>query len=789
MNMQFKKALKDLTTNPTRTLLVVSAMVLGLWGLGTIWVSNSILTNDLRTNFSATKPAHVIFESDDFEKLNIADFCKGHEIESAEFRDFSLHRIEVSPNEWIPLWLYGVQDFRRLRLAKIFYQEGLSVPAIGSMLIERDGKKISTIVIGSAPRVRIGNKIKQVPVSSICYDPAQAPATQDHFIYAYTDQVSYTQITGLKANRRLIVRLKNVQSANDVILLAKKLEADFKNLGINILSTQIPKFNQHPHQWQLDTLLLLIGSIGLLAMLLGAVLVSQLVRAIMSSQTRQIGVLKAIGSTQYQTLRIYMTMLLILGAIGGAMAIPLAVMSGKAFAYFVAGKLNFDILTTSPPLYIYISLALSSLLLPFTLSLPILLKGTSISVKEALNNYGIPANVKVRPMRFLKSLNLPDMVILAIRNSQRNIQRLTITIVSMALGVAVFSTGFNVRQSLWNLLYDYKNEIQYDVQVVLNKPVSETEAKKALENIPQIQKMGFWLGGNGEIQSKIASTDLSAGIVSLPYQTDLLKLKIVQGSWLSASSQMEVVLNQQAWDLYAQPKLDAMIRLTINSKTISAKYVGLVEQFDKPKIYIEKQQYNKFFNQRGLVNTMVIKGKTHDDKAVLGLKQEVEKALVNTDLNVSYVLSQSEKVRIIYDHLNIILSTIVFLSFLILLVSAIGMASATGINIVERTREIGVMRAIGTTPVQIYRLFVIEGLIVFLLSIVLGIFLSFPLSQIASVFFGHLLLGKETTLTFAFSLPGFVITLLVTLIFSWMASKLPAKAVIKITTQKALSYE
>ena len=37
------------------------------------------------------------------------------------------------------------------------------------------------------------------------------------------------------------------------------------------------------------------------------------------------------------------------------------------------------------------------------------------------------------------------------------------------------------------------------------------------------------------------------------------------------------------------------------------------------------------------------------------------------------------------------------------------MASATGINIGERTREIGVMKAIGTTPKMIYSLFVTVG--------------------------------------------------------------------------------
>jgi ABC-type antimicrobial peptide transport system permease subunit len=117
------------------------------------------------------------------------------------------------------------------------------------------------------------------------------------------------------------------------------------------------------------------------------------------------------------------------------------------------------------------------------------------------------------------------------------------------------------------------------------------------------------------------------------------------------------------------------------------------------------------------------------------------------------------------------------------------MASATGINIWERTREIGVMRAIGATPKMIYALFVNEGMITCTISILLGLLLSYPLSQLASVFFGKLMLGEGSVLQYAFSPLGFLITIIVTLLFGWLASRIPAKSAIKISTHKALSYE
>ncbi len=789
MNMKFKKAFRDLRISPKRTFLVVFALVLGIWGVGTVLVSYFILSNDLNANYQSTHPAQVIFHSDKFDKMNLQEFVSRPEVETAELRDFSLHRIEVYPNVWIPMWLYGVEDFNKFNMANVFQQEGRKVPLPGSILIERDCKRVSDIKIGDSPRVRIGSTIKNVKISGICFDPAQAPATQDAFVYAYTDKKTYHDVTGLPNNQRLIVRLKDVHSADDVKRVSDNISRDLKAKGITVSSIDIPKFNQHPHQWQLNTLLFLIGAIGFLAFIMGAVLVSQLMKSIMASQVRQIGFIKAIGASRWQVFQIYILMLLLMGLFAGILAVPAAVATGKAFSAFVAFKLNFNILTTTIPFHVYLYLLAASLLLPLLFSFSILLKGTRVSVREALSDYGISVKKSLREYKSLIKLPISNTFILALRNSIRNSSRLTVTIMAMAFGVAIFSTGFNVRQSLWELLTGYKNEMRYDVQVVLNNPVSKEEATKYFTSIPNVSSTELWLGGRGEIQSRIISTDKGAGIVALPGNSEFLKLKIRNGRWLTKSNDIEVVLNQQALELYNYPAIGSSLNLIIGNKMIRTKLVGMTEQFEKPKVYIDINQYDSLLNPMHNVNTVSFKATHNSYKDVVELKKDLEKAIAGSDLDVAYVMSQAERVKIIYDHLNIILSTIIILSFLVLVVSAIGMASATGINIWERTREIGVMRAIGATPKKIYSIFVIEGMITSILSIALGLTLAYPLSKLASVFFGNLMLGKEAVLQYAFSPLGFWITIVVTILFGWLASRFPAKSAIQIPTHKALSYE
>ena len=356
MNMKWKKVISDLRINPGRIVLVIAALVIGLWGAGSIFVSYTILSRDLNENFVRTIPPHAAITSKDLKRLDLAALKRRPEIEKAEFRDFATLRIETRPDEWIPLWLFGVEDFSAFDLAVIFDHHGGRVPIPppdGAMLVERDGLRFSDLKAGNPAHVRAGGRNVEVPVAGISFDPSQAPGTQDHLIYAYVNKRTFSDITGEAADQRLIIRFKNVRSKQDVQAAADGLVQHFKTLGIAVETVKIPKFMEHPHQWQLNTLLFMEGSIGFLAFFLGAVLVSQLMAAILAGQIRQIGILKAIGASRAQVLQIYVTMVLALGVISGALAMPLAIKSGYAYAYFVANILNFEILTTSLPHYLY----------------------------------------------------------------------------------------------------------------------------------------------------------------------------------------------------------------------------------------------------------------------------------------------------------------------------------------------------------------------------------------------------------------------------------------------------
>lgn len=788
MSPAFKKALNDLLENPGRSLLVIAALTIGLWGVGSILVSYFILKNDLNENFLRTAPFHAALTSRDFSKLDLATFRQRPEIESAEFRDFSSQRIEVYPDQWLPMWLFGVADFEKADLARIYPQSGAATPPRGAILMERNGQLVSSLRTGSQARVRVGGKLLQVPVAGIVFDPAQAPATQDGIIYAYTDKATYAEISGVPADRRLILRLKQASSKQDTEAMIKTIVADWRNQGIVVDGINIPRHNQHPHQFQLNTLLAFQGGIGLLAFLMGAVLVSQLIGAILAQQVRQIGVLKAIGGTREKILRIYLFMVLMLGAAASLIAIPLAVASGYGFAGFVARILNFDVLTTTLPLHLYLALIACGLLLPILFALPALLKGSRLSIRQALSDYGLAADAD-------HSVNIAGSVQsfrirLALRNVLRRKNRLITTVATIALGVAIFNAGFNVRQSLLDFLEESKRAMRYDVQLVLKDSIPREQALAPFSGLDNVQHIEAWNGGRGRLQSSVVSAGNGIGIVALPRDTQLIKMNIAQGRWLVNSGELEIVMNQVAAEDFGEPiEVGKQYRIDLNGRSVQVKLVGIVKEFDVAKIYIDKAQFDDYANPEHRINSLMFVANDRSYEQVTKLKRDIEKRVAGTNFDVLYVMSQAERAKIIYDHLKIILTLFPLLSTLVLVVGALGMAAATSTTILERTREIGVMRAIGATPKIVYRLFEVEGAIVSVSGIVLGLLASMPLSLYSAKFFGQLILGGDVSLNFAFSHTGLAVTLAITLLFGWLASRIPARKAVSISNREALSYE
>jgi len=121
------------------------------------------------------------------------------------------------------------------------------------------------------------------------------------------------------------------------------------------------------------------------------------------------------------------------------------------------------------------------------------------------------------------------------------------------------------------------------------------------------------------------------------------------------------------------------------------------------------------------------------------------------------------------------------------MVGSIGLTGTMSLNVMERTREIGVMRAIGASDRAVINMVMVEGITIGLLSWLLGTLLSFPISTLLSNAINLSLFGALAE--FTFTPTGVFLWLMVVLILSSLASITPARSAAKLTIREILAYE
>ncbi len=108
-------------------------------------------------------------------------------------------------------------------------------------------------------------------------------------------------------------------------------------------------------------------------------------------------------------------------------------------------------------------------------------------------------------------------------------------------------------------------------------------------------------------------------------------------------------------------------------------------------------------------------------------------------------------------------------------------------NVLERTREIGIMRAIGATDIAIIRMVIVEGMLIGLISFGLGVILAVPFTYLLSTIVSNAVFA--TPITVVFTQLGYFIWLGLVIILSSLASVLPARNAARLTIREVLAYE
>ena len=141
-----------------------------------------------------------------------------------------------------------------------------------------------------------------------------------------------------------------------------------------------------------------------------------------------------------------------------------------------------------------------------------------------------------------------------------------------------------------------------------------------------------------------------------------------------------------------------------------------------------------------------------------------------------------ESISSVFTALSVILAGIAGIA---LIVAGIGIANTMFISVVERTRIIGIMKAIGATRGNVYEIFLMEAAWIGLIGGAIGDAIGIVLSQIVGIAAKNFGLGLQTAVTPDLLIFGIGFSVIIAVIFGF----LPARRASKLKPIEALRYE
>ncbi len=800
LSPRWRKVMRDLWTNRTRAALVVLCLLVGVFTVSFLINSQSILRTAIDRQFAAARPSNATFTvPDGFDQNFVQQVRRQPEIQDAEGLRSTIVRLKVGPNQWIPLAISAFRDFRDLRIDQVHPYSGAWPPAKGQILLERDSLRLAAmpdLTVGQTLTVQAADgQQSTLTFAGTAYDFNRTPSPGTGVAYGYVTLDTVERLGEPAQMNQLSIIVSGATHKSDkdrVIQVANRVKDQFENDGKTVAAIQVPDPGQHPLGTVMDAMGIALGALSVVTLVGGGLLVFNTIFALLAQQVRQIGMMKAIGARGDQLLTMYLAMIMVLGVLALAIATPLALVGGIAFARFLASMSNLDINDVQMPIQAFAVEALIGLGVPFFAAMYPIWSGTRVTVREALADYGLAKNGSKPSLldRVLKGLRVPLFrrpVVLSLRNMFRRRARLVLTLLPLALSGALFITAINVRASLVQEVDNIFGLRGYGLNILFEQPYPVAKIETLASNLPGVTAVELYWQTTDAYRLRADGSETSAlPVVGIRPTESIFRLPVVAGRWLFAQDPGVAVVNDGFLRDEPDIRVGDLVQFRINGRKIPLRVVGVVQEKMSPsKVYVNDGYYQKLMGDLGRANGLWVA--TASGEPAENFKKAFEAQFEQADMRISTMNTISDERSFIDFHFNIIIVPLGIAAVLLALVGGLGLTGTMSTNVLERQRETGVMRAIGASDGSVQQVFLVEGLFIGLLSWLLGIALALPVTALVDVQVGNALLYAP--LVDVFSLGGALTWLFIEMVTAVLSCYWPARNAAQTSVRTLLAYE
>lgn len=788
LSPRWRKVRRDLWLHKSRTLLVVLAISVGIIGAGSVLDTWALLRKATREEFGASNPASVVLRTDSIDAALVALVRAIPAVKDAEARRTLTGKV-FTETGWSTALLISSADFRGSRIGIIQPDSGAWPPPDSALVVESSSVDFSGAEVGRRFTVQVGDaQPRELAISGIARDVGLAPGWMEHVVYLFVTPPTLATLGAPASFNQLQITVRDpTMSRAEIRSVAATVGAVVASTGRRVHDVEVPVPGRHIHAAQIDSLLFTQGAFGLLALLLSGFLVVNLVSAMLTGQIREIGIMKSLGAGSSQIATMYLGLALAMGAIACAVAIPAAMVIGRLYAEFTANLLNFDIAGATIPGWAIAAQLGVGLVLPLVASAIPVVRGCSISVSDALRDLGIGGGADGSQGAMLRrATGISRPLLLSLRNAFRRRQRMMLTLITLSTGGAVYIGALNLRAAVVASVDTLFGTQRFDFVIRFVKAQNADSVESIVRAVDGVRAAEAWSGGRAAIPGEDGTVGTSFPITAPPARTTMMTVPIVRGRWLRPGDTTAMVVNTQlALD---DPRMELGNRplLAMSGTKSRWEIVGVAAAGPSPAAYATREALSPIVSEGRSGGIVVASGLTSPDSQ-LELIAGLRSALTGAGIDVQSSSLLVEQRRVIEDHLLMVVGFLGMMSQLIIIVGGLGLASTMSLAVLERTREIGVLRAIGARHRAILGIIQAEGLVIAVLSWLIAIPLSIPMSIVLGKAFGRTMFEVPVTLTP--DLTGTLSWLAVVTGVSIVACAWPAFRAMRVPTAAALAYE
>lgn len=786
---RWQKVIDDLWNNKGRTLLVVLAIAVGVMLFGGIFITQEVMAEQMQNSYRETNPSTITMIVSPFEDDLVQAVQDLREVQSASGQIYYSAKLLVG-DESYNLQLIALDDYADIGVNQIWPGEGEWPPGKRDVLLERTTVPVTGAEIGDSIQIELPDgEQRELAVSGVVHSLSVYPFSMSLLTTGYvsTDTLKWLGHPGTY-NQLNIVTPPGVTDLNQINALAgiikDRIEADGYVVGS--VSTREPTENLVADS--INGVTDFLTGIGVFSLLLSAFLVINTITAIMAQQKRQIGILKAIGATGSQVSTLYLSLVAAFGVLALAIALPLGALMASINARIVLDFANYNLEHFYIPLRVFLMMAAAAIFGPLIAALLPIFNGVRVTVREAISDYGTGRRARETWIdRLLVGLKgLPRPMMLSLRNAFRRKGRLILTLSTLTLAGAIFIGVLNTRESLIAFIDVALDIYGFDIQIGLSEPQAVATINREALRIPGVTAAEGLVGANAQNVQSEDQLGSTFTIFGIPPDSVFTQPDVIEGRWLEPGDDRVIAITTNLAD---DENLSVGDRVTtrINIEDYEWTVVGIVAGAGNLEAYAPLSAMSEVLDMPGMATALQVATAEHTETFQSITKTELEERFKRMGIDVGATITQAEIIENNLQTFNFITSFMMTFAIFLGLVGGLGMTSTMSLNVLERTREIGVMRGIGASNRSLRGIVLVEGLVIAIISWFFALLVSLPMSWVLRTSLGMAMVG--TPLTPAYSVVGFVLWLPIVIVLAVVSSLIPARRAARLSVREALAYE